>query len=183
MINLLPQAAKKELAAGRANRLLLRYLLMFLGLAIIMLAIIFVVYLFLRNTNDAEVQKKAETEATSQQLLSRQQDVIAFKSDLATAKQILDKQINYSTIILRVADTIPDGVVISDIALSPEAIGTPTKVNAQAKSESRLKALKDSFNASPYFENAFYDSVTKQTGEYPYSAVLTVTLKQELING
>lgn len=182
MINLLPPIAKKEIAAGRANRLLLRYLLLFIGLAVLMVAIIGFVYWFLHNTNDAEQRKKADSESSSQQLMSRQQDVAAFKADLATAKQILDKQIDYSDIILRVAGAIPAGVIISDLTLSPEVIGTPTKITAQARSESSLHAFKAILNRSSYFEEVFYDTVTKQEGDYPYSVVLTVTFKQELLD-
>lgn len=182
MINLLPPDAKKELAAGRANRLLLRYLLLFLGLAVLMIATIGGVYLFLNNTKLSEERKQAESEASSGQLASRQREIANFRSDLATAKQILDKQINYSSIILRVAEGIPNGVIISDITLSPDAIGTPTKLNAQAKSERHLQSFKDALNRSKYFENAYYDTVSKQAGDYAYRAILTVTFKPELID-
>lgn len=181
MINLLPADAKREIAAGRANRLLLRYLILFIALALVLVAAIGLVYMFLQNTYASEQDKKQESENSSRQLLARRQEVEAFRSDLATAKQILDKQINYSSIILRVAGAIPDGVVISDITLDPKTIGTPTKLNAEARSEARLKALKDSLNSSPYFDDVYYDSVTKQSGKYPYAAILTVTFKQELL--
>lgn len=182
MINLLPPQAKKELIAGRTNRLLLRYLLMLLAIAVITVAILAGVFVVLYNTKATEEEKLSASESSSQQLINRQQEVAAFKSDLATAKQILDKRVDYSKIILRVAAVIPDGVTISDVTLSPSSLGTPTKMNAKAKSEQHLKRLKDSLNKSKYFENAYYDTVSKESGAYPYSAVLTVTFKQELIN-
>ncbi len=183
MINLMPPRAKKELAAGRANRLLLRYLLLFLGLTVLIIAAMGFVYLFLTSTKDSAIERKTEAENSARELLAQQAEIDSFRSDLATAKQILDKQVDYSDIILRVADVVPSGVVISSFTLDPETIGTPTTLEAEAKSEDHLERFKDALNASQYFSNAYYQTVSKQTeSEYEYSATLNVTFNTELLD-
>lgn len=185
MINLMPPEAKKELAAGRANRLLLRYLLLFAGLAVLIMVAIGFVYLFMSNTKATAIRQKEESENSARQLLAQQADITAFRSDLATAKQILDKQVNYSSIVLRVAGVIPDGVVINSLSLDPSTIGTSTSLEAQARSEDHLKRLKDALNASSYFTEAYYQTVTKAEGSesgYGYNAILNVTFTQELLD-
>lgn len=182
MINLLPPKAKKELRAGRANRLLLRYLLLLAGFAIILLMVTGFVYLYLQSIANAEKQKMADIESSSQELLARESDIQQFQSNLATAKQILSKQTNYSAVLLRVAQVIPSGVTLNSLTLDRTLAGTPVKLEVQATSETRLQAFKNALNESEYFDQAYYDNVVRQEGEYQYSTTLTVTFKQELFN-
>ncbi len=181
MINLLPPDAKKELAAGRANRLLLRYLLLFLGLAVVMIGVIALVYWFLQTVNNTEVEKMNASETATRQLVAQQQEVDAFKSDLATAKQILDKQIDYSSILVRLAGKVPSGVNITQITLDSATIGTPAKITAESRSERQLIELKNSLANSGYFTEVYYDTITRQEGRYPFTSTLTVTFNQELL--
>lgn len=186
MINLLPIDDKKEILAGRSNRLLVRYILLFLALAVFMILSLVAVYIYLSNTKSVAEANIASNENDSRELLAKQQEVNAFKSDLATAKQILDKQVNYSSIILKAAGVIPSGIIIDNLTLDPETIGTPTKFNARAKSEQAAIRFKDALNKSPYFENAYFDTISTEESEsnsgYAYSVIMTVTFTRELLN-
>ena len=182
MINLLPPQAKKELRAGRANRLLLRYLILLGVFAVVLLLITGFVYLYLDNIAKAERQRQADTEASSREILSRADEIQSFQSNLSTAKQILSNQTNYSAVLMRTAQVIPDGVTLNSLTLDRSLAGTPVKLDIQAVSETRLQAFKDALNESEYFSNAYYENVVRQTGEYQYSTTLTVTFKQELFD-
>lgn len=188
MINLLPINDRKEILAGRSNRLLVRYLLLLLAFAFFLIVALSAVYVYLSNTKAVAEDNIASNEADSRELLAKQQEVNAFKSDLATAKQILDKQVNYSSIVLRVAGVIPSGIVIDSLALDPETIGTPVKLNAKAKSEQAAIEFKDALNNSPYFQDAYFDSINsaasgdESVGDYRYSVIMSVTFTQELLN-
>lgn len=185
MINLLPPHAKKELAAGRANRLLLRYHILFSLLALATLLILVFFYLHLRGaqqsyqaTVDANIQKSGHMAAS-------QKEVAEFRANLATARQILDKQINYSAVALRVASVIPPGVILGQLTLDPETINQPVKLNAQARDEQAVQSLKDALNNSAYFSDAYYDTVSRDaaSSNYPFSITMTVTFTQELLRG
>lgn len=183
MINLLPTREKREILAGRSNRLLLRYtILLSIVTVAVLLAFVFV-WLYLENTRSVNQAKISQNEASSKQLLSKQQAITSFRSNLQTAKSILDKQVNYSAITLRVASTIPSGVVIDQLTLDPATFGTPTKLSARAKSETAALQLKESLTNSPYYSNAHFDTLSRASDEsgYPYQVTMTVTLTQELL--
>lgn len=183
MINLLPEYDKREIKAGITNRLLVRYLSMFLGLAVFMMLALVAVYFYLSNTKVAAEDNIARNQADSLELTAKQKEVNDFKSDLATAKQILDKQVNYSTIILRFASTIPSGVVVDNLALDPETIDQPTKINARTKTEQAAINLKNALNRSPYFDDAYFDTITRtEDDDYPYTVTMSVTFTQELLD-
>lgn len=184
MINLLPTKEKREILAGRTNRLLVRYILL-LSVVIVMMVLSFAfVWLYLQNTRGVNQEKIEQNTASSQQLLSKQQAIDSFRSDLQTAKTILDKQVNYSTIILRVASIIPDNVVIEQLTLDPATFGTPTSLAANAKTEKDALNLKASLTSSPYFSDAHFDTITRtdnENSDYPYQITMTITLTKELL--
>lgn len=182
MINLLPPEAKKQLSAGRANRLLLRYLILLATFAVILLLIIAATHWYIDNMKQTYQATIDKNTADSLHMASSQQEVTEFRSNLAVARQILDKQINYSTIILRVANAIPSGVVIEQLSLDPATIGTPIQLNARIASEQAATRLKQSLNDSPYFNDAHYDTLTRSDDDdYPFRLVFTVTFTQELL--
>ena len=185
MINLLPAEAKRELSAGRANRLLLRYLMLFLVLAVVMLAILLGARLILDNTKKEAEAKKESIAREARDLAPAQAKVSEFKADLATAKKIFDKQINYSWVILRLAEIVPSGTVVSQVTFDPSSLGSPTKLNVEARSIASLTQFKDNLNESKYFEVASFDVVTRQpttTSPYKFTSVISVTIKQELLS-
>lgn len=183
MINLLPTNEKREILAGRTNRLLVRYLFLLLIVIVMTLAAFGFVWYYLETTRSASQARIEENEASSRQLLSRQQAIASFKTNLKTAKTVLDKQVNYSTILLRVSSTIPAGVVLNQLTIDPATIGTPTTITARARSESALLKLKDSLTQSPYYSDAQFGTITKaddSSDGYPYQISMTVTYAKEL---
>ena len=183
MINLLPTKEKREILAGRSNRLLARYIVLLAIVTCMMLIAFAFVWFYLQNTKGINQTKIKQNEASSQQLLAKQNAINEFRSNLQTAKTILGKQVNYSAIILRVASTIPKGVVISQLSLDPTTFGTPTTLTARATSEAAVLKLKDSLTNSPYYSNAHFDTIANSDDQsaYPYQVTMTVTLTKELL--
>lgn len=185
MINLLPTQEKREILAGRTNRLLVRYIVLLAIVTGLMVIAFAFVWLYLDNTRSANQAKIDQYEASSHQLATEQQAINAFRSNLQTAKTILDKQVNYSSIILRIAQTIPSGVVIDQLSLDPKTLGTPTTLTVRAQSEAAVLALKTALTSSPYYSNAHFDTIAlpdSSTNKYPYQVTMTVTLTRELLN-
>lgn len=184
MINLLPTREKREILAGRTNRLLVRYIIL-LAIVIVLMVIAFIfVGLYLENTRSANQAKIEQNEANSQQLIAKQKAINEFRTNLQTAKTILDKQVNYSAIILKVASTIPPGVIIDQLTLDRSTLGTPATLTAHAKDEKAVLALKDALNKSSYYSNAYFNNIAKPSdtsSDYPYQVTMTVTPTQELL--
>lgn len=184
MISLLPPDDKAEIRAGRVNRLLARYLVLFVVLMVVLFAELGVAYYVLHSTKAKDDASIASSQASSAQLVKQKQEVTQFSSDLATAKQILDKQINYSTILLRIAAIMPSGTVLEQITIDPSTVNKPTTMVVGATSEASAIALKVSMTSSPYFSDTHFTTLTlapSDTTGHPYTANITTTFTPEML--
>jgi len=180
MINLLPPDAKAEIRAGRANRLLVRYLFLFTGLMLLLFAAIATSIYVMRTTKAQELDSIHQAEKQSVSLRKEQQQVTQFIGDLKTAKQILGAQTNYSTIILRIASVIPKGVTIESLSLDASSFTKPVTIVAHAKNDAAALALKTSLTNSKYFSDPHFSTLTTGTGKYPITINMDVTFTKEL---
>ena len=183
MINLLPRQELRELYAGRTNTLLVRYSVLLLGIAVLVTLVMVGVYFYLGMIRSNAEARIASSQSEHQALVKAEQEINTFRSDLATASQILEKRIDYSTVILRVASVIPRGVSLDNLALDPSTFGTPTEMAVGADSENSILNLKNTLNQSDYFSDARINTITKNEGdsEHAYTGSLTVTFSQELL--
>lgn len=181
MINLLPDDAKRQIRAGRTNVVLIRYMV-FLVFGIIFLALISAaVYLFLMNSKtNAEQSIKIDSNKDSS-YLSVQAQAAALRSNLTTAKSILDQEISYSSILDGIAQALPQGVVIDTLSLSASTFGTPITIQAHARSTENALKLKDNFQKSPLFSNFSLQSIStdkSSTNGYPVTATISVVINK-----
>ena len=185
MINLLPDEDKKEIRAGRANNILVRYVIATLCVLVLIGIELAGAYYYISYSSQQANEAIAENEAKSKDLLEKQNKVATFRKNLATTKQILDKQVDYTELILRVASVIPSGVVLDKLDLDSTTFDTPTTVDLRAKDESSLSALKQSLNDSSYFSNVHFNTISISTNsdtKYPYQVNLSLTYTRELTN-
>lgn len=182
MINLLPPNEKKQIVAGRANIILSRYVIIlifgiaFLGL--FALAIYLLVTNIKTNAEDTLLQSSSKTNSYS----SVQAQAAVLRSNLTTAKLILDNEISYSSVIIRVAQILPAGVVLDGLSLSASTFGTPTTITAHAKTNAAAVAFKDALQSYPaYFSNVSFQNLntSSNSGDYPIVVVLNVTISKE----
>lgn len=182
MINLLPDQDKAEIRAGRANNILIRYVVAIAAILVVMAIEFGGSYYMIDATRQRADAAIAENQANSQDLIEQQATVTEFRNNLATTKQILDKQVDYSQIILRIASSIPGGVIIDQLSLDSTTFNTETTLSARAKNEATALRLKDALDASPYFTNVYFNTITIDPGNtaYPQVINLSVTYTQEL---
>ena len=172
MINLLPPAYKKQLAASRTNTLLRRYVVLLFVLVFVVLAEIGVVYFFIateRGRNKTAEYATVKREATE------------FKANLTTAKAILDQQVSYTRLIKLIADRLPPNVIIEQLSIDPTTFGTPTTLSIRAKGYNDAIALRNRLNDSAIFSSVSFQSITlqeKDAGSYPYTSTYSVTFKK-----
>lgn len=185
MINLLPSEQKRDIRAGRANLLLVRYSIMTLIALALLLVIMGVAWLLLNNIRATAQATIEESEQSTAELAKDIQAVNSFKSDLATAKQILDKEVDYSTIILRYASAIPSGAIIDHIDLDPSVVGTPSTFTAKVRNAQDAITLKNKLNDSPYFDNVYFTEIQQELSAndgFDYSVTVSVTINTALLN-
>lgn len=181
MINLLPPADKKELRAARTNVLLVRYnffllsAIAFLGLATS------ITYFYLSSTKATAEQTISENESKVSAYATTTSEADQFRSNLATAKQILGNEVAYSNVITGISQALPSGVILTTLSLDAQTFGTETTFNARAKSYDRALAFKDAFENSPLFTNVNFKSITTDAGDpgYPISVQLNATIKKD----
>lgn len=182
MINLLPPEEKRQLHAARSNTLLVRYNILLLGVVIFMLLAIGFVYIYLSNAknNSQVVIDENTTKVSSFAPIAEQAST--FRSNLATAKQILDREVVYSKVIVEVARLMPRGTVLDNLSLDAATFGKPATIAAKAKTYNDAIALKDAFSKSDLFSDVHFESITANDGDasgYRMLVNLSVTIKKD----
>lgn len=181
MINLLPPENKKQIRAARANRLLIRYNFLLMGAVAFLMLATGVVYIYLTNTKSSTEQTILENNQKVSSYAVAQAQANSFKSNLTTAKQILDKEVTYTKVILEIAHLLPAGVTLNTLALDSKTFGTETTLVANAKSYEAALSLKDAFQNSSLFTNVHFQSISSgdTTTAYPYVVNLNVTIQKD----
>lgn len=184
MINLLPPQEKRQILAGQTNVILWRYCIVSLLLAALLFTITGgVYYIMTRAKADAETTiASSNQEAAKYQEV--QQKVTEFTNNLTTAKTILDKEVRYSKIAIKIAQSLPSGIVLQSLSLDAKTFGTPTTLNALGKSYDDALRLKTSLEQSDAFQDVHLSSVAQasgeNTGDYPISITINVTIRPEV---
>jgi len=180
MINLLPPDHKRNIRAARANNLLIRYNFLLLGVLAFLLISIGVAYVFLSNAKASAEATIKENQAEAVEFASVEEQAQLFRQNLSTAKQILDREVNYTDVILTLAHTLPAGVVLTNLNLDAATFGTETTLAAKAKSYEQAIALKDALSQSSLFSDVHFQSIVAGEGTaYPVTINLLVTFKKE----
>lgn len=180
MINLLPPEHKRNIRAARANSLLIRYNVLLAGVLAFLMLAIGVVYVYLSNTKaTAEITIKENKEKVAG-FNATEQEAQLFRQNLATAKQILDREVNYTTVILKISNVLPKNTVLTNLTLDASSFGKETTLSAETKSYDDAIILKDALSQSGLFTDVHFQSITSSTSTtYPVTVNLSVTFKKE----
>lgn len=145
MINLLPGEYKQEIRAARTNVILVRYIAILICAALVLGGLVAGSYMALNGTKSTAEAKVAE----NQQRVLAYQDIKnrsdAFRSELSTAKTILDSTISFSKLIYKIADIVPRNVILDDLTLDPNTFGSSVTMTANAKTFNDATKLRDAF--------------------------------------
>lgn len=183
MINLLPDLEKRELRAARTNSLLIRYNIALIASVVFLGVALGIVYYFLNATKASAETAIAESRTKASSFAAVESEAQLFRANLATAKQILDKEVSYSKVILAIANVMPSGTTLDKLSLNSQDFGKPTTIVAQAKSYEAALSLKGSFEKSSLFSDVHFQSIaanpSAQTSGYSFIVNLDVTIKKE----
>lgn len=184
MINLLPPLLKKDINAGRVNVILVRFIwLLILSFAIVGAFVVFTT-LVLQGIKASAESQIADNAQKAGSYTPVQLRAATFQANLATAKSILSKQTNYSTIILEISAHIPNGVVLESLSLDAKTFGTPIEIRAKARSRDAANALKDSLESSKIFKDVQFRSLTNNPDASGYAmlVVLQATIDKDQVS-
>ncbi|NLA43115.1 hypothetical protein GX865_03100 [Candidatus Saccharibacteria bacterium] len=187
MINLLPKERIRQINAARQNTQLLRYVLataITLGLAIAIHAATLGLLQSAENSNLVTSEENQKRVENYREVRKQSEEYV---ENLKIAKSVFDKRTPYTDAIAKIANTLPEGVILQNITLSPEFIGKPTTLTAKANSyESSIK-LKDNFKNSNIAEDVSIILIGNQgDGEivdsnYPFLVTINLTYTKELL--
>lgn len=182
MINLLPETAKKEIRAARANVTLLNYMLI-LGLGVVFLCFICVgVYFVLINTRDSAQKLIDINQSKTTTYSSAQIQGTELRNGLASAKTVLNQEVDYTKLITGIAALMPSGVVLDSLNLSPATFGTPVSLQFFAKTTENALTLKTNLQSSPLFSGISLQTLASTSGAaasvYPVSVTLGLTINK-----
>ena len=190
MINLMPPEDRRQLAAARTNTLLLRYsALLAVVLAFLCLEIV-AMYLVIGSTKAHDEATIQENEQKTAAYASVKQQAETFRSNLATAKYILGKQVPYTTLMLAVANNLPSGAVLDKLSIDPATFGTPTTLTIKTDTYDRSIQIKTALqntrvNNVPLFSSVSFQSVSTttdtQSNGYPLTAIYNVTYSKAVL--
>lgn len=188
MINLLPIDQYKELHAARHNVLLFR---LFIAAAVCLTGVLFMIVSTYLLITAQEKTALAAKQAAQQQLgkyAEVEKDTKDFQKNLQTAQQILDQSVSYRTMLINIAQTLPQDATISSLQLSPETVGATANLDISTTSYERAVQLKDILNQSAIAENVSISGITAApddssapASKYPISVQMNVTFTKDLL--
>lgn len=182
MINLLPPNEKKQLRAARANVLLLRYNLLVLGALIFLVVGLSGVYIYLTTQKQAAELTIQENAKRESKYSTVKQDAEKFRSELNSAKNILNSQVSYSKAFIRFSSLFPESTALKDkIDLNESIYAAPVALVVKVKNEAAAQSVLDSFKASKYVTTVKKDSIGIGDSDYPYTMNMTVQFSKEIL--
>ena len=180
MINLLPPEEKRQLRAARTNWLLMRYNLLLIGAVIFLALAIGVAYVYLTAAKANAETVITENKAKVVDFTEVQAEADAFRSNLTTAKQILDNEVVYTKVMLAIAALMPSGTVLDKLNLDSQTFGTQTTLAARTSNYENALKLKEAFQKSPLFTDVHFQSINSGgVAPYPLMVNLNVTIKKD----
>ena len=180
MINLLSDQRKDDIRAARANVILVRYS------AIILLAILFIAgslyvsYSLLQVTKRSNEAIISSNDTKADIYAETKQQVDGLSAKLTDASSVLNQEIRYSQVLVKLGQLTPAGTILDKLSLtSANFAGTPAEITAYAKSTNEASTLQSQFQGSPLFSNVTLQGTeTQGIDGYPVTVKMTVTFNK-----
>lgn len=177
MINLMPDADKKEIRAARANVILARYIMIILMAFVFLLLLLAGSYVVLTQTKDSATRLMDANSSKAAVYSATKAQVDSLSASLTQTKTILNQEVLYSNVLMNIGQQMPAGTVLDKITLNSASFtGTPVTLKAYAKTTNDAVALREKFQSTPIFTNVNFSSVSDSAGIPGYPVSVTMTL-------
>lgn len=181
MINLLSDERKDDIRAARANVLILRYMGLIVLAIIFLLGALYTSHSILKVTMTANEEIISSNDVKADVYSSTKQEVDALSAKLNDAKTILDQEIRYSQVLVKIGQLMPAGTVLDNLTLNTASFsGTPVEITAYAKSTAEASTLQTNFQSSSLFTQVNLTGTEEAAGidGYPTKVSLTVVMNK-----
>ncbi len=177
MINLLADNRKNELKAARTNVIIARYI----GLIVLAFAFIggslYVSYNVLAATMKNANNLVATNDVKADVYKGTKQQVDELSTKLTEAKGVLNQEVRYSELLVKLGQLMPPGTVLGNTTLTNANFsGAPTELKAYAKSTAEASTLQSRFQTSPLFSQVNLKGTETSGGIDGFPVTITMTV-------
>lgn len=179
MINLLPEDMKSDLGSSRANLIILRYIgIATLALLFLMAALVTshsVLKSTMKNAEDIIATNDVKADVYS----DTAQKVQALEQQLTEAKTVLNQEVLFSTILLKLGAAMPEGAVVGELAFNESVLsGAPTDLKVYVKTSNVATQVQNNLQSSGIFNRVSLQGTEEGQGidGYPIMVTMSVSL-------
>jgi len=177
MINLLSDVRKDDIRAARANVIILRYTGLILLALLFLAGALYVSHSLLKQTMTANEEIISSNDVKADIYSETKQKVDDLSGNLTGAKAILDQEVRYSQVLVKIGQLMPPGTVLGDLKLDTASFnGAPVAMVAYAKSDAEATTLQSQFKSSPLFKEANLTTTEATGGIDGYPAKISLTV-------
>lgn len=176
MINLLPGSEKKQILAGQSNVLLLRYCIISVILAAGLSVYIGISYFLIMNSKAGAEKIIEENNSRVAQYSDVQKQAKELDESSKVAKTILEKEVPYSKITVKIAQLMPPNVILDTLNLDVNNFGQPMTLNAKGKTYQDAIELKTRFEESDLFSDVHLEFVGQGESDDGYSVSININV-------
>lgn len=196
MINLISTEQKRDIRAARINVTLLQYCIMLITLALV-IGIIYGLGFWLVEQDRKAMNEKLQSQSEqSKAYAAVEKEAETFRQNLSIAKQILSKEVSYSSFLTTLAKDMPAGALLTNFSIGGQQAAVVAQkgmtLDARTTSYAKVLELKASLERSTLFENVSIVSATRPSdivglsglaAKYPYEVSLNVKLSSPTEDG
>lgn len=181
MINLLPTDFKKQLRASRTNLIMAKYII------VLIIAIVFLGAGCLAvNMNLDNIKKMYDNDSrpvTTSSPANYSARIEEAREHLANSIEIINQQVSYNKILLALAETLPNGVIVSSLVIDSNIISLPVTIKLRAQSQDSVASLNSRFQSSSSFRNyqLLSSNNTSIDPDYPIDLTISVSINKESV--
>ncbi len=177
MINLLADARKANIVAARANTIITRYIAIILLAFAFMSGALYVSYTLLQNTMESATTLIESNDVKADVYDDTQQQVTALSGQLTEAKEILNQEVRYSQVLIKIGQLMPEGTVLANLSLNDTTFtGAATELKAYARSATEASTLQARLQGSSLFNQVNLQGTDTSGGIAGYPVVVTLTV-------
>lgn len=181
MINLLADTRKDFIKAARVNVFLIRYTAILLLAFAFLVAALYVSYTVLGVTMKSAESLIASNDVKASVYSETSEKVEELSAKLNDTRNILNREVRYSQVLVQVGQLMPKGTILGDLTLSTASFnGEPVEMKAYAKSTTEAGLLQSQFQGSPLFTRVVLSGTeTKEEIDgYPVSITMSVVFNR-----
>lgn len=159
MINLLPANNKRQLRASLHNTLLRKHIGLLLVFTVALGAVIAYSYFVLKSYQEfyQETEHQNNLRVVEYQELKRKANDLS--QDLNLSKTILSQRVDYSQVLIKIAQILPEGVSIDAITLESKLFEGSKTLEVNLTHSDQASDIKKLFEESDLFKSVIINNV------------------------